>query len=582
LPAAGVKTPTLSNIIIGLEVATGKPVLIDIHELIKGRLLVQATSGGGKSYIIRKLLEETHGEVQQIILDMEGDFVTLREKFEYLLAGKGGQIPADTRSATLLARKVLELNANIIIDLSELTQQDRKKFVRLFLESLIETPKDLWNRETLVVIDEAHVFCPEKGHGESEATEAINELMSRGRKRGLCGVLATQRPAKLNKDAASQCQNKLVGLASMDVDRKRSASELGFTNREQEMSLTKIKHQFYAVGPAISNEVILIKAGPVKTRHLEPGKVGHFQAVETEKAQTILAKLADLPQQAEAELRTIADYQRKNSELQSEVYRLRNAVQQAKPAIDPTIVRQAERAGFDRGLAEANRIKESYLLRERKLLAVLENISSQVMAVLNNTYLKPEPVIPPDLTRHSPPAKAIPISLPTATKSAEITSPAIEETKLNSGQKKILQFLALQPDRFFTKSQIGAMTGFAPESGTFGTYLSGLKTADFIEQNGQTYRLKTLPADVEPIQFNTPIQALTSWLNKMGNGGQKRIYETILREPGKEWTKEELAAATDFTAESGTFGTYLSNLATLTLIEKRDGKIRLNPELLTL
>jgi len=63
-----------------------------VQALIDTRALVQANSGGGKSYAIRKLLEKTHGKVHQIVFDIEGDFSSLREKFDYVLAGKGGDL----------------------------------------------------------------------------------------------------------------------------------------------------------------------------------------------------------------------------------------------------------------------------------------------------------------------------------------------------------------------------------------------------------------------------------------------------------------------------------------------------------
>lgn len=42
---------------------------IDLSKLIDSRLLVQANSGGGKSWILRRILEQSHGKVQQIIID---------------------------------------------------------------------------------------------------------------------------------------------------------------------------------------------------------------------------------------------------------------------------------------------------------------------------------------------------------------------------------------------------------------------------------------------------------------------------------------------------------------------------------
>ena len=59
--------------------------------------IITSSSGGGKSWTARKFLQESHGKVQQIILDWEGEYSNLREKFDYLLIGKGGEIPANIR-----------------------------------------------------------------------------------------------------------------------------------------------------------------------------------------------------------------------------------------------------------------------------------------------------------------------------------------------------------------------------------------------------------------------------------------------------------------------------------------------------
>jgi DNA helicase HerA-like ATPase len=60
----------------------GKPVRLDIERLVSTRMLLQANSGGGKSWAIRRLLEQSHGLVQHLVMDPEGEFYTLREKFE--------------------------------------------------------------------------------------------------------------------------------------------------------------------------------------------------------------------------------------------------------------------------------------------------------------------------------------------------------------------------------------------------------------------------------------------------------------------------------------------------------------------
>jgi DNA helicase HerA-like ATPase len=286
---------------------------IDLPLLTDSRLLVQVNSGGGKSWLLRRILVQSHGKGQQIVIDLEGEFSTLREKYDYVLVGKGGDTPADPRSAALLARKLLEHRVSAIIDLYELHHQERKRFVRMFLESMINAPKELWH-PCMVVIDEAHIFVPEKG--ESEAAEAVIDLATRGRKRGYCAVLATQSLSKLHKDAAAECNNKLIGRTGLDIDMKRASEELGFTSKEQYLSLRSLDAgEFFAFGPAISREVIKTKIGEVATTHPKLGMRGAKIIPPTENIKTILQKLGDLPQEARKEAQTVVELKNELAQL---------------------------------------------------------------------------------------------------------------------------------------------------------------------------------------------------------------------------------------------------------------------------
>ncbi len=173
---------------------------IDIDVLLRTRGLIQANSGGGKSWLIRRIAEQAFGAVQIIIIDPEGEFATLREKHGYVLVGKGGETPADPRSAELVAKRLLELNASAVCDIYELKPPDRHRWIRLFLEAMIDAPKSLWH-PALVVVDESHVFCPEKGQGESEASTAMIDLATRGR---LC--LSLRHPAPW--EAFEECRGR--------------------------------------------------------------------------------------------------------------------------------------------------------------------------------------------------------------------------------------------------------------------------------------------------------------------------------------------------------------------------------------
>ncbi len=84
--------------------------------------------------------------------------------------------------------------------------------------------------------DESHVFCPENGTAEAKA--AVKALCSRSRARGYRAVLAKERISKLSKDAAAECNNKLIGRVGVDIDMKHSYEVLEFPAKSQ--SLTKL------------------------------------------------------------------------------------------------------------------------------------------------------------------------------------------------------------------------------------------------------------------------------------------------------------------------------------------------------
>jgi hypothetical protein len=292
--------------------------------LLRTRLLVQANSGGGKSYALRRILEQAFGKVQCIVIDPAGEFATLREKFEFVLVGKGGETPADIRSAGLVAEKLLELRASAVCDLYGMKPHERAPWVKSFLQATMNVPKKLWH-PVLFVVDEAHKFCPEKGEGESEAKPEMLELVSDGRKYGFCAILATQRLAKLDKSAAAELLNVLIGPTFIDIDLERAHKALGIV-REQwkefdaQMKTVEPGH-FWALGRAISKERILVKVGGIQTTHPEAGS--HEAAAEPppapDKIKELLPKLADLPAAAEEKQKNIAELKREIIDLRRQL-----------------------------------------------------------------------------------------------------------------------------------------------------------------------------------------------------------------------------------------------------------------------
>ncbi|MFW6085220.1 MAG: hypothetical protein ACODAA_08405, partial [Gemmatimonadota bacterium] len=290
-------------------------------------------------YLIRYLLEQTHGQIQQIVIDPEGEFSTLRERFDYVIASADpddGDVSADPTSAKLLCRQLVELGASAVLDIYELDDDERQEFVGRFLTELIGLPKELW-RPILIVVDEAHELAPQDG-SEPPSLRPMKRLVSKGRKRGFGAVFATQRISKLNKDAADLLNN-LVGYTGLDNDVKRAGDMLGFSKARREELRRLEAGEFYAFGPAISKTVRKVRSGDIQTYHPQAGEVVPPTPPPPAKIQALLGDLEDLPERAAEEERTIAA-------LEAQVGRLEREL------------REAERDGPARDLADLEVLAE--------------------------------------------------------------------------------------------------------------------------------------------------------------------------------------------------------------------------------
>ena len=539
---------------------------IDLPQMIDSRLLVQANSGGGKSWLIRRILEQSHGKVQQIILDPEGEFSTLREKYDYILAGKGGDVPTESRSAALLARKLLELNTSAIIDLYELPPQERKHFVKLFLDAMINAPKELWHH-CIIVIDEAHVFAPEKD--QSEASSAVIDLATRGRKRGFCAVLATQRISKLAKDAAAECNNKLIGRSAMDIDMKRAGEELGFTSKDQFLSLRSLEPgEFFAFGPAISTEVLKLKVGEVKTSHPKAGsRLLTKTTPPTDKIKKVLAKLTDLPAEAAKEAKTVED-------LKAEIRELRR--HRCEKGADPKEI--------ERAVMEVRRSFDGERINFTKKVKLLQDALDKIFNLA--THARELSI--------TPPLKIMEFTLPPITVINKEKLPfskdlpggvmSFENDSQDIGicAKKIYSFLYKNSDRGFTKVQIGAVTGYSPKSGGFSNSIAKLNSLGLIKKSGELISMWAINHNhlIEGEEFSAEPRF---WERKLGKC-EIEVYKFLWDNPNKVFSKEEIAGSTSpvYSPSSGGFNNAVSRLNSIGLIRRENGGLRVNPDLIDL
>jgi hypothetical protein len=74
----------------------------------------------------------------------------LREAVDMLLVGASGELPANPLHAALLARRLIQYKVSAVIDPYELKLGERRRFVKLFLDSRIHLPRELWRPTELL------------------------------------------------------------------------------------------------------------------------------------------------------------------------------------------------------------------------------------------------------------------------------------------------------------------------------------------------------------------------------------------------------------------------------------------------
>lgn len=536
---------------------------IDLPKLLETRMLVQANSGAGKSWTLRRILEQTASGVQQLVIDPEGEFASLREKFDYIVcAPHDADAVANPQTAAALARALWESGASAILDIYELKAHERILFVRRFCEALINAPKSIWH-PTLVAIDEIQIFAPQVGSAESLA--AVIDLASRGRKRGLALIGATQRLSKLNKDVAAELLNKIIMRTGLDVDVQRAADELGMARAGAQQILRDLEPgEAFAFGPALCRGVERTRIGPVQTTHPKTGARGMVAPPPASRAVLAkLAKLTSLQREAEQEVKTVAA-------LTAEVNTLRRKLIIAEKEAQTTVTGLSEvevRRRIREAVAAVPRTADAHPAHVKTLRKIAQLVAPYAGVSVEGIVLGP-------MGRDAPVARA-----PRASAPALRSVPAASVNGIRAGAVRILQELAARAPAGYSRAQVGALTQFSPKGGTFNTYLGDLRRAGFIkEHGGLTYATDagiTALGDQVPKSPTSHDEAMALW-RKALRAGAFSMLEAIVAAGRDGINRQEIADAVGMQSSGGTFNTYLGDLRRNGLITERDKRCTAN------
>lgn len=181
-------------------------------ETVTQTFAILAKRGVGKTYTASVMVEEMlKNKLHVVVVDPIGVWWGLRTSADgkkaglpiVVAGGEHGDVPLESTSGELIANLVVDRELSLVIDLSLMRKGEQKRFMIDFAETLYHK-----NRAALhLVLDEADEFAPQRPLGDdARMLGAIEDLVRRGRARGIGVTLITQRPAVLNKNVLTQIE----------------------------------------------------------------------------------------------------------------------------------------------------------------------------------------------------------------------------------------------------------------------------------------------------------------------------------------------------------------------------------------
>lgn len=153
-----------------------------------------------------------------------------------------------------------------IINLKGIGPDIQQMIVSKLLKDLFHARKISDVPPHLVVLEEAHNYCPERGFGEQKTSEIVRLIASEGRKFGMGLCIVSQRPARLDKSVLSQVNAQIILKVTNPNDLKAVTSSVEGLTSEYEEEIKRLR-----VGTAIISGVtdmpLLVSVRPRRSKH---------------------------------------------------------------------------------------------------------------------------------------------------------------------------------------------------------------------------------------------------------------------------------------------------------------------------
>jgi hypothetical protein len=496
-----------------------------------------------------------------------------------VMGGDHGDIPLTPTSGKLVAETLAGSNTSAVIDLSDFTIGDQRRFVTDFAEAFFHAKKR--NRSpVMVVLEEAHEFIPQQvGTDQARMFGALKRANKIGRNYGIGWTYMDHRPQELNKAVLNLVSNLFVFGMSGKHERKAITdwlveSEVGGHDKLEAQLATlpigtaqvwsprwlKVDGQFqfplkrtYDAGktPVRGQSVVSLK--PINVAALAKAMGEIETAAKQNDPKALQRRIADLEGQLKARPPT------------AHVAAPVKIVEKEK--IVYALVRE-DFAAMDGLVAEVDKQAAILIQTAHAAASALESLKRTVpkrpklQLVGVDRAVVPAPVI----ARGGDPNTQL---LPSHWDRREDLNGGWPSEFVGKMKDIVIALRSWYP-RTLAKNQLALLVGMAAGGGGFNNYLGKLRTLDVINGQGDELALTGFGMSLvaNPQSAVTADDILDLWRPQLPS----KAFDMIMflrRAGGADITKGELAAGVAMDPNGGGFNNYLGKLRTAGLIEPR-------------
>lgn len=558
-------------------------------EAVTQTFAIVARRGAGKTYTALKLAEEMLAAGQQVvIIDPVGACWGLRASADgrgpglpiYVLGGEHPDAPLAADAGKIVAELVSRERLPAVLDLSLLQKAEMNRFVCAFAERLYHIQREALH----LVIDEADAFAPQRPMpGEQRMLGALEDLVRRGRKRGIGVSLITQRPAVLNKNVLTQAEV----LITLQLSHPR---DLKAVEEWVKLHATDEQHkQFMATVPTLQRG---------QAWFWSPSWLGVFRRIQVARRTTFdssaTPKAGERPRAAPKQLASVdltklretlsAQIKQAEAEdprkLRARIAELEKQLAAAGKQADPAQLERAiaqAKAGWERDEKATRAALRRHLAQLMERLSVFGKLGAQADDLVTRVAADLEggsSVTPERTVQRQPP----PVPKTSADYAQKYRRPAQTGEadagggKLAKAERAILTALAQHGGR--SKVKVAVLTGYSHNGGGFNNAVSKLRTLGYVVGSGDleiSDAGRQALGDVDPLPSGPDLVAY--WYRQLGKA-ERLILEQLVAAYPQSLTKADVAANTGYEANGGGFNNACSRLRSLELIERTGGELR--------